>query len=138
MQWTGAATAGFTTGRPWLPVAADAGTFNVEIEREWTAHSMLSLYRRLIALRREEPALAIGSYTPVETEGDLLAYRREHERRRLLVVLNMGTQMQEWRTEGTGTTGRILLTTSLDREGERVGNVLQLRPDEGVIVEEGS
>ncbi len=137
MQWTGAATAGFTTGRPWLPVASDASTFNVEMAKV-DRHSILSLYRRLIALRREEPALAIGSYTPVETEGDLLAYRREHERRRLLVVLNMGTQMQELRTEGTGTTGRILLTTSLDREGERVGNVLQLRPDEGVIVEEGS
>ena len=31
MQWHGGAAAGFTTGDPWLPLAADAGQRNVQV-----------------------------------------------------------------------------------------------------------
>ena len=43
---------------------------------------MLALYRALIALRRREPALAVGGYAPVAAEGDVLAYRRWQDRAR--------------------------------------------------------
>jgi alpha-glucosidase len=49
MQWNGSRFAGFTTGRPWLPVATDYGTINVAAEQKGSA-SILSLYRNLIAL----------------------------------------------------------------------------------------
>jgi len=135
MQWSEGPAAGFTTGRPWLPVAGDSASFSVERERV-DRRSMLSLYRRLIALRRSEPALAIGSYAALETRGDLLAYRRQHEERSLLVVLNLGAHMQEWPRGDHAPHARLLASTSLDREGEHVGPVLQVRPDEGVIVVE--
>ncbi|MBX6340831.1 MAG: alpha-amylase, partial [Thermomicrobiaceae bacterium] len=73
MQWEPGPNAGFTTGEPWLPLADDYQTCNVEVERE-DPRSMLSLYRRLIALRRAEPALHVGSYAPVPAEGSVLAY----------------------------------------------------------------
>src|SRR5919198_758685 len=60
MQWDSSPNAGFTTGTPWLPIAADYQTVNVAVERDDPA-SMLTLYRRLIALRRATPALAVGS-----------------------------------------------------------------------------
>jgi hypothetical protein len=44
--------------------------------------------------------------------------------------------MQECDRGPSAPRGRLLLSTSLEREGELVGNVLQLGPDEGVIVEE--
>jgi alpha-glucosidase len=133
MQWDTSPHAGFTTGRPWLPLAADADTLNVEreiIDRR----SMLSLYRRLIDLRKAEAALAVGTYTPIEAGGDLLAYVRTLGERSLLVVLNLGGHAQEWHRKGVGTRERILLSTFLDREGEHPGDTLRLRADEGVIV----
>ena len=51
MQWDASPRGGFTTGRPWLP-PIDPEQRNVEAERVEPG-SLLQLYRRLIALRRE-------------------------------------------------------------------------------------
>src|SRR6185503_17285360 len=51
MQWDASPNAGFTSGTPWLPLAANYRTANVAAEHDDPA-SMLTLYRRLIALRR--------------------------------------------------------------------------------------
>jgi alpha-glucosidase len=132
MQWDETANAGFTTGRPWLPIAEDYRTNNVAAGRE-DPTSMLTLHHRLLALRRAEPALAVGSYAPEEAEGNILAYARERHGRRFLVVLNMGHRSQTI-TSG-GINGRLAVSTHLDRDGERVAGALELRGDEGVIVE---
>jgi alpha-glucosidase len=132
MQWDETANAGFTTGRPWLPIAEDYRTNNVAAGRE-DPTSMLTLHHRLLALRRAEPALAVGSYAPVEAEGNILAYARERDGRRFLVVLNMGHRSQT--STSRGINGRLAVSTHLDRDGERVAGALELRGDEGVIVE---
>ena len=87
---------------------------------------------RLLALRRSEPALSIGAWTPLTADGDLLAYERSHAGRRLAVVLNLG---HEPLAADLPAGGRILLSTHLDRDGEGVAGRVELRPDEGVIVE---
>ena len=94
---------------------------------------MLALHRRLIALRRAEPALAVGSYAPVEAEGDVLAYTRAEDGRRFLIVLNLGHLSQTFVSDGIR--GRLKLSTHLDRDDERVAGPLELRGDEGVAVE---
>ena len=94
---------------------------------------MLVLYRQLIDLRRLSPALHVGSYAPVAAAGDLLAYIREGGGRRFLVVLNLGGQTATLATGSLGS-GRITLSTHLDRAGERVSGDLALRGDEGVVV----
>jgi alpha-glucosidase len=132
MQWDASANAGFTTGTPWLPVADDYRTNNVAAGREDPV-SMLALHRRLLALRRAEPALAVGSYAPVQAEGDMLAYTRERDGRRFLVALNLGHGSPT--LVSAETHGRLALSTHLDRDGERVRGTLELRADEGVIVE---
>jgi alpha-glucosidase len=132
MQWDASPNAGFTTGAPWLPLADDWRTCNVEAQRA-DPRSMLTLHRRLVELRRAEPALAVGSYRGLACEGSLLAYVREHAGRRLLVALMLEDEPGELdlATFGEGT---VLLSTHLDREGERVRERLVLRPDEGVVV----
>lgn len=95
---------------------------------------MLTLYRSLIALRRRESALSVGSYTPVIGGGDLLAYAREHEGRRLLVILNLGSESRTFDLLGRGPLGRVLLGTHPDSEGEEVRGETELRADEGVVV----
>ncbi|AHY45481.1 Glycosidase [Rubrobacter radiotolerans] len=130
MHWDGTPSAGFTTGEPWLPVAGNHREVNVEAERK-DPRSSLSLYRRLLALRRSEPALSVGSYRTVSADGDVFAYAREGKRESLLVVLNLGSEPASLPLSGPG---RILLSTRLDREGEKVEGELPLRPDEGLVL----
>ncbi|MDR4305416.1 DUF3459 domain-containing protein [Chelatococcus sambhunathii] len=132
MQWDASDNAGFTAGRPWLPLGADHTTRNVAVlDRD--PHSILSLYRRLIALR-QDPILTTGAYHAVEAEGDVLAYERRLDGRRWLVALNLGPEQRRLRLpECDRTGGKLLLSTFLDRTGT-VSDPLQLRPDEGVIV----
>jgi alpha-glucosidase len=73
MQWDPSPNGGFTDGRPWLPVV-DPAERNVAAQRE-DPDSLLSLYRDLIALRRE---LGDG-FQMLPSEDGVLAYRRgEH------------------------------------------------------------
>lgn len=134
MQWTPEANAGFCAAdtEPWLPVSEDHDLINVATERDDPA-SILNLHRHLIALRRATPALATGSYTPVPTTGDGLAYIREAEGRRYLVALNPGHEPH--RVSPNDPRGRLVLSTHLDREGEEICGRLHLRPDEGLIVD---
>jgi alpha-glucosidase len=131
MQWDGSENAGFTTGTPWLPVSNDHTERNVEAQRR-DAKSILQLYRRLIALRHTEPALADGALEKLEPRGELLSYVRRVPGHRLRVLLNIGDRSQ---TVPLGEGHRILLSTHLDREGVATGSV-ELRADEGLIVAE--
>ncbi|HSU41033.1 MAG TPA: alpha-amylase family glycosyl hydrolase [Polyangiaceae bacterium] len=133
MQWSAAPSAGFTTGTPWLPVADDYEHVNVERELA-DPDSMLALYRRLIALRRSEPAFVAGSYRPVIAGGDIVAYTREHDGRRWLVALNLGGQPAELSLAALGATGEIVVATSRQRQGQRVAGQLALAGDDGVLV----
>jgi alpha-glucosidase len=133
MPWDSSANAGFTRGTPWLPLAQDAAAVNVAEQRD-DPFSMLTLYRRLISLRRATPALSVGSYTPMQADGDVLAYARAHEGRSWLVVLNLGSRPQQFEGHQARITGQIVLSTHLDRADEEVHGALALRADEGVVV----
>jgi alpha-glucosidase len=134
MQWDASPNAGFTTGEPWLPLDPRHRTCNVEsLSKE--PSSILSLYRRLIALRRERRALSIGSYHALGTEGQVFAYERRHREERLLVALNLGHEPRRIAPPPDAKAGVVIFSTFLDRAGERIENALELRADEGLIVE---
>ena len=134
MQWSSGQWAEFSTVRPWLPVADDYRNANVELERT-DASSLLSLYRRLIELRRAEPALTVGDYAALPAGDDLVAYMRKAGRRRLLIMLNFGARPRKFDLNELEAQAVLLLSTHLDREQKKLGAELRLRPDEGVIVE---
>jgi alpha-glucosidase len=133
MQWDGTARAGFTTGEPWLPVAGDSRSVHVAGQRD-DPRSLLTLYRRLLALRRAEPALAVGPFAPLRATGDLLAWVRKDGDRRFLVVLNLGSAPASYAPPVLDLDGEVVLSTHLDRDGERVRRGLELRADEGIVV----
>jgi alpha-glucosidase len=136
MQWDTGPNAGFTTAEPWLPLADDVATVNVAAERD-DPTSMLSLHRRLIALRRSESVFEIGSYRGIPAEGDLLAYVREHRGRRFLVALNLGAAPATLTARDAELRGRVRLGTHADRDGEEVAGSIRLRGDEGLVIELG-
>jgi alpha-glucosidase len=130
MQWDGSLNAGFSKGEPWLPLSPTYQTVNVEaLKRE--PRSILALYRRLFALRRSRDALATGSKRLLEAPDNVIAYERAEEGERLLIALNLGHEAREI----TLARGTLLLSTHLDREGERLAKRLTLRGDEGIIVD---
>jgi maltose alpha-D-glucosyltransferase/alpha-amylase len=96
MQWSDDRNAGFSTAdasRLYLPVVADGPysfrTVNVEAQRD-DPHSLLAWMRRLIALRRRHRVFGRGSLEMLEPENRrVLAFIREHDGERILVVANL-------------------------------------------------
>jgi alpha-glucosidase len=134
MQWTGDSYAGFSTSKPWLPVADAYPVINVQAQ-DADPQSILVLYRKLLQLRRSHTALVDGAYEPVSLSGDLLAYIRRSPSGCLLVALNLGGAPFDLLLDSLGAQGRVILSTHLDREEKQTVTDLALRADEGVIVE---
>ncbi|MGN6083180.1 alpha-amylase family glycosyl hydrolase [Trinickia sp.] len=129
MPWDGSLpSGGFTSGRPWLPVGAATSVR----DQERDASSMLSLYRRLLALRREHPALVRGTIENVTAQGDVLTYERRDGDRQLLIALNMGGEEATVRTRA----GVVLLSTLAGGDGRVLDNGdNRLAAGEGIVVE---
>jgi alpha-glucosidase len=134
MQWDASPHAGFGDHEPWLPIASDATLVNVAVEAG-DPGSMLSLYRRLLRLRKQHAALCIGGYQAVAATGALLAYVRHTAAERFLIIANLGAQPAEFAFQSVGRARSLLLSTYLDGKTHLTGDRLFLRPDEGVILE---
>ena len=130
MRWNAGRNGGFSEGEPWLPMGGDVALRNIETLQS-DPHSMLWLYRRLIQLRRAEPALLEGKYEPVRSRNDILIYKRTHGADAIVIALNTQHEPRklEWRGEGT-----VLLSSRLDRARQPVQSSVLLRGDEGIIV----
>lgn len=133
MPWEGTPFGGFSTVEPWLPLNPDAGIRNVATQ-EGDSTSILGLYRRLIALRRTEPALNRGDYRPLAQSDRALAFAREAQGRRWVVALNLTGEGAELSFGSMDWAGRIALGATADRDGEAVAGGVTLRPDEGLII----
>jgi alpha-glucosidase len=133
MTWDCSDMAGFTLGRPWLPLGADHRVVNVEVENG-DRESVLNLYRRLIALRRAHPVLVSGQLRSVTTLGDLLSYERAADNERLVVFLNLGHSPVQMAAES----GIVLAGTDSRRDAERVDNFVELKGSEGLVMKVAS
>jgi len=92
MQWTADLHGGFCPAEvaPWLPVHDNRRTRNVETQ-EHDSDSLLSWYRRLLALRSEREALREGRLELAPGEGrDVLCFDRVGTGERLAIAANLG------------------------------------------------
>ena len=80
MQWDAGKHAGFSTARPWLPLAKDAVRECRILDAD--AKSILSLYRMLIALRRKWRALAAATTCPSRPRVICWSSQEQREQRR--------------------------------------------------------
>jgi alpha-glucosidase len=71
MRWDGTRSGGFTTGEPWLPMGHPNPRNVSNMEKD--GYSILHLYRQLISLRKQTPALRSGGYAPLRSRDDVLA-----------------------------------------------------------------
>lgn len=133
MQWEPAPHGGFSTTEPWLPLATDFRQENVANQQD-DSTSVLNLYRRLIALRRQNRVLTQGSYEKIAATGDILVYVRTLSGDRVLVALNLSGEPVSMALEGRATRGRVLVSAFGDRDGESVDGEIALRGHEGVVI----
>jgi alpha-glucosidase len=133
MQWDATPYAGFSTVTPWLPLSDEFAHENV-VNLEADADSILNLYKALIALRSKLPQLVTGAYEPVAAQGDILLYRRRGDGDAVVIALNLGAEPVSVTSSSIGFDNEILLSTFLDREGEKLDGALDLRGNEGVII----
>jgi len=130
MRWDGMRAGGFTTGEPWLPMGDDVAERNVA-KLKTDERSLLWLYRRLMRLRRAEPALVAGQYVPIRSRNGILMYKRAWTDEDILIALNTTHQPRKLEWHGRGT---LLLSTYLNGEGKTIASPMLLRADEGMIV----
>jgi alpha-glucosidase len=95
MQWTAGPNAGFSTAaKPWLPVPDSAKTRNVETESR-KPNSVLSFYKKLLNLRKNDADLREGDYIALNTtDPNVMSYLRRYQNTAVLVVLNMSASKQ--------------------------------------------
>jgi alpha-glucosidase len=135
MQWDADDSAGFSSPQiqPWLPLTADHRERNVDAQDKDPA-SELNLFRQLVRLRRESPALAHGSYRAVVAgDHDLLVYVREHQDERDLVALNFASEPRSLDLRHIGSSSKLLCSTRPDRRNHRL-DPLVLDAHEGALL----
>ena len=134
MQWDGSKNAGFTGGTPWLPVHDDYAGMNADGENK-DPESVLSKYKELAALRRDNPVLINGSYEEkLHDSEQIYAYIRENEDDRILVMVNFSGETVDYETEEAGIHDKEtaeLLTGNYPDKGQTIGT---LRPYEAVVI----
>ncbi len=94
IPWDGSADHGWPVsagGQPWLPFPPDADLSN-HADLRANPSSILHLYRRLLALRHEEPALRLGAFERLHVADGVLAYRRTLGDHDWVVVINFTDQ----------------------------------------------
>ena len=128
MQWDSSLPhAGFTQGRPWLPVDT---TTSVR-DQDNDVSSMLSLYRSLLVLRRSHAALVQGTIENIAAHGEVLTYERRYRNQRLFIALNMADEGAEVQARS----GAVLLSTMTSRRGQAVvQGTIHLAAGEAVVI----
>jgi alpha-glucosidase len=119
MPWEAAAPhAGFTRGTPWLPLDAAHQVLAVDLQ-ERDPSSNLAFTRTLLALRRQHPALRLGSFDVERADDSLLIARRRHQDDAVWLAFNAGPTARQVRTPD-GACEAILALQSARVQGAHV------------------
>jgi alpha-glucosidase len=108
MQWDGSTNAGFTKGKPWLPVPPSASTINVATE-ENDPRSLFAWYQSLIRLKKTVPAFEKGANVMLDSENNkVLSWMRQTAGAgQVVVCVNFTAEPQTVSLTVPGTTGKI-------------------------------
>jgi glycosidase len=88
MQWSAEPGAGFTKGTPWLGINSNHVRINHK-DQQGRGDSLLSFYKRMIALRASSDTLKYGDFAPEYADSSVLAYSRTKQgEEQYTVILN--------------------------------------------------
>lgn len=126
--WKPGPHGGFTTGTPWLPMQPDRQPNVESLQRD--PHSILNLYRAMIALRRQTPQLHKGELVRMRAVNDIILFKRSDDEASILIALNIADQPRKLPLTFRG---KVLLSTEA-RGPEPCEGPMLLKANEGVVV----
>jgi oligo-1,6-glucosidase len=96
LQWDATPLAGFTTGKPWLPINENTKTINVAAQQT-DKNSILNYVRNMIMLRKEhKDILVYGKYNLLDADNkNVFAYTRSNGAETFLVLLNFTKEVSK-------------------------------------------
>ena len=131
MQWDTTKNAGFTGGKPWLPVNANCQQINVMLE-ERNPRSVLNHFRKMVNLRKNNDVLVYGDYKVIELEHpNIYAYVRTLGPRKMMVLLNFTANKSSIETPDAVVIGEVLINNFETVDVEK--NKIFLKPYQAVI-----
>ena len=114
MQWNDGANAGFTQGKPWMPVNPNYTQINVAAALA-DPNSVFYHYQKLISLRKTYPVFRDGAFTLLCPEDEkIFAYTRDNENSHLLVVCNFSGEYLPFEVPGNFHGSKLLLSNYPD------------------------
>ncbi|RFB13445.1 alpha,alpha-phosphotrehalase [Bacillus sp. HNG] len=136
VQWDASEHAGFTSGTPWINVADNYKTINVENALE-DKNSVFYHYQKLIKLRKEYDIITYGDYELLlDEDPQIFAYVRNGEKEKLLVVNNFYGKEATFEIpeniEIENYTTDLLISNYGDSQTD-ISNGINLRPYESVV-----
>lgn len=138
MQWNSSTAAGFSTNpHTWLPVAPDFKQVNVKTESN-DPNSMLNWYKKLIALRRSNPALHEGDMKMLDTANNqILAWSRTAPGGQVVVVACSFTAQPQTFSVATaaGKSAKVLAASGGDQKEPLDLSNVSLPPYGSVVAE---
>jgi oligo-1,6-glucosidase len=135
VQWDASPGAGFTTGTPWLPVNPDHVTVNAAAQLD-DPDSVLAHYRRLIALRHEDPVVTDGDFELLLPEHPTIwAFLRRTPDTELLVAANFSADVTDAALplDAYWADASVVLTSLAGETPLQPPPDLKLRPWESVV-----
>jgi alpha-glucosidase len=131
MTWDAALSqAGFTEGKPWLPIKAPQ--IQNHLAGQWgKPNSVVEFYKEMLHLRRSSEALRTGRTMFFEVSEPILAFSRGSE---VVCVFNLSPEPQKVRVTGVG---QVLKSQGAELQGEYLalaGNGFALFQDQGAVI----
>jgi len=131
-QWNSTSNAGFTTGIPWIAVNPNYKIINAE-EEEKDPNSCLHYFRKLVQLRKNNPALVYGTYHLLDRDNSTVyAYLREGDGKKFLILLNFSTKKSPVHIQIPLQGAKLLLSNDQRDQGS---SITVLNPYEACIYE---
>ena len=131
VQWDDSEQAGFTSGTPWIPVNPNYKEINAKAETK-DPDSVFHYYKKLIALRKENPIMVYGKYEPLmEDSEELFVYTRTLDNEKLLIVCNFTDQDVAF-TMPEEFTGRSCLIANMENDYSK--GEITIKPYEAFVL----
>ena len=127
MQWTAGENAGFTDGKPWMPLNPNYPAINAECALA-DPNSTFYYYQKLIALRKEYPIFRDGDFTLLDAENEkIFAYIRQLGEHKMLILCNFTAEEVSYPVPAEFENAQVLIANY-----EKPGNIL--RPYEAKVL----
>ena len=135
MQWNGERYGGFSETEPWLPMSAGfRKEITVEAQQK-DQDSILSFYKKLIAMRKMYPVIAEGEISFLETGTDrVLAYRRKLGEQQIAVFCNLDREKHTVKADGAWRGDPVLLENYEARQMDPEGETYTMEPYEFMVL----